>query len=85
MQLLNLFLTSYLRSTALSHTQQDKIMKAFRRKEYRMLVSTPDSAGEGIDVADCNIVINYDFHKSEVSTIQIKGIVGDFILRVDKL
>ena len=48
-------------------------MKRFRNKTHKILISTPDAAGEGMDVADCNIIIEYDFLKTAVATTQIKG------------
>ena len=48
-------------------------MKSFRDGNHKVIICTPDSAGEGIDVSGCNFVINYDYLKTEVGMIQIKG------------
>ncbi|XP_076807713.1 antiviral innate immune response receptor RIG-I-like isoform X3 [Clavelina lepadiformis] len=52
---------------------QQAIMKSFRSGQHKILISTPHAAGEGIDVADCNLVINYNFLQNESLTVQIKG------------
>jgi len=59
--------------SGISHEQQKAIMKGFRDGTHKMLISTPDAAGEGIDVANCNIIVEYDFLKTEVATTQIQG------------
>ncbi|CAK8691238.1 unnamed protein product [Clavelina lepadiformis] len=57
----------------LSIKKQQAIMKSFRSGRHKILISTPHAAGEGIDVADCNLVINYNFLRNESLTLQIKG------------
>lgn len=57
----------------LNHKQQEAIMKSFREGNHKIIICTPDSAGEGIDVSGCNFVINYDYLKTEVHMVQIKG------------
>ena len=48
-------------------------MKDFASKNHKMLICTPDAAGEGMDFAECSLVVDYDFLKNEVTTTQIKG------------
>jgi len=48
-------------------------MDKFRSGEHKLLICTPDLAGEGIDVTDCNLVVIYDIMTNEVTIKQIKG------------
>ncbi len=59
----------------LSQSEQKRIMDAFRSGEYNILVST--SVGEeGIDVAECDLVIFYDITPSSTRLIQRSGRTG---------
>lgn len=48
-------------------------MEDFREGKHKLLICTPDAAGEGMDVAGCNFVIIYDFMTNEITDTQIKG------------
>jgi len=53
--------------------QQTDILERFRKGDYRVVVCT--SVGtEGIDIPDCNIVINYNYSTDEIAKTQMKGI-----------
>jgi len=53
--------------------KQSEVLRMFENGTCKVLVCTRDAAGEGMDVADCNYVITYDYMKSEISRVQIKG------------
>ena len=51
---------------------QTETLQKFRDGFYKVMVCT--SVGtEGIDVPDCNIVINYNYSGDEITKIQMKG------------
>jgi Fanconi anemia group M protein len=56
----------------LTQTQQLEILKKFKQGEYNVLVST-NVAEEGLDIAECDLVIFYDVVASEIRLIQRKG------------
>ena len=70
---IDLLLICAIHFSALTHLQQKETMDNFREGKHKLLICTPDSAGEGIDVTDCNFVIIYDIMTNEVSVTQIKG------------
>lgn len=56
----------------LSQKQQIEILDQFREGEYNVLVST-NVGEEGLDIAECDLVIFYDVVASEIRLIQRKG------------
>lgn len=51
---------------------QTEIVEKFKEGIFKVLVCT--SVGtEGIDVPDCNIVINYNYSADEITKIQMRG------------
>ncbi|PNH70821.1 hypothetical protein VD0001_g6733 [Verticillium dahliae] len=57
---------------AMSYKEQVMTITKFRRGEYNCLLAT-SVAEEGIDIADCNIVIRFDLFNSVIQYIQSKG------------
>ncbi|KAH3816690.1 antiviral innate immune response receptor RIG-I-like [Dreissena polymorpha] len=56
----------------MTESAQNEILQTFRDGYFKVMVST--SVGtEGIDVPDCNIVINYNYSGNEITMIQMKG------------
>ena len=56
----------------MTKSEQNETVEKFRKGFYKILVAT--SIGiEGIDVPDCNIVLNYNFLGNEITKIQMKG------------
>jgi ERCC4-related helicase len=55
-----------------SQTDQIVILDKFRRGELQGIVATT-VAEEGIDIPDCNLVINYNYIGNEISSKQSKG------------
>jgi len=52
---------------------QTEVLEKFRNGQYKVVVCT--SVGtEGIDVPDCNIVINYNNSGNEITKLQMKGV-----------
>uniref|UniRef100_A0A2C9L1C0 RNA helicase n=1 Tax=Biomphalaria glabrata TaxID=6526 RepID=A0A2C9L1C0_BIOGL len=51
---------------------QDDTLQSFRDGVTKVLVAT-SVAEEGLDIADCNLIIKYNHVGNEVSTIQTKG------------
>ncbi len=62
-------------SKGLTQRQQEEIMARFRKGEYQILVAT-QVAEEGIDVAECDLVVFYDNVPSAIRYIQRKGRTG---------
>jgi Fanconi anemia group M protein len=60
------------RDKGLSQKEQLEILDKFRRGTYNVLVST-NVAEEGLDIAECDLVIFYDVVASEIRLIQRKG------------
>ncbi|KAM0283091.1 hypothetical protein ACHAQH_002694 [Verticillium albo-atrum] len=56
----------------MSYKEQVITITKFRRGEYNCLLAT-SVAEEGIDIADCNIVIRFDLFSSVIQYIQSKG------------
>lgn len=56
----------------LSQKKQIEILNKFKNGEYNVLVST-NVAEEGLDIAECDLVIFYDVVASEIRFIQRKG------------
>jgi len=56
----------------LSQTRQIKILDQFKDGQYNVLVST-NVGEEGLDIAECDLVIFYDVVASEIRLIQRKG------------
>jgi len=56
----------------MSQKNQIKILEEFREGKYNVLVST-SVAEEGLDIAECDVVIFYDAVPSEIRLIQRKG------------
>jgi len=56
----------------LSQKQQLEILELFKRGQYNVLVST-NVGEEGLDIAECDLVIFYDVVASEIRFIQRKG------------
>lgn len=56
----------------LSQKKQIEILNKFKAGEYNVLVST-NVAEEGLDIAECDLVIFYDTVASEIRLIQRKG------------
>lgn len=58
--------------TGMSEEEQTETLEKFREGFYKVIVCT-SVALEGIDVPDCNLVINYNFTGNEVTKLQMKG------------
>lgn len=56
----------------LSQKQQIEILKQFKQGKYNVLVAT-NVGEEGLDIAECDLVIFYDVVASEIRYIQRKG------------
>ncbi|MFX1504180.1 MAG: helicase-related protein, partial [Promethearchaeota archaeon] len=56
----------------LSQTRQIEILDQFKEGKYNVLVST-NIGEEGLDIAECDLVIFYDVVASEIRLIQRKG------------
>jgi len=56
----------------LSQKEQLEILDLFKNGQYNVLVST-NVGEEGLDIAECDLVIFYDVVASEISLIQRKG------------
>ncbi len=56
----------------LSQKQQLEILEQFKRGHYNVLVST-NVGEEGLDIAECDLVVFYDVVASEIRFIQRKG------------
>jgi len=56
----------------LSQKEQIEILKGFKQGEYNVLVAT-SVAEEGLDIAECDLVIFYDTVPSAIRTIQRRG------------
>jgi len=56
----------------LSQKQQLEILELFKRGQYNVLVST-NVGEEGLDIAECDLVVFYDVVASEIRFIQRKG------------
>lgn len=52
---------------------QTETVRLFREGVYNVLVCT-SVALEGLDVPDCNMIINYSYSGSEITKIQMRGI-----------
>ena len=57
---------------AMNDSAQKRNLDAFRNGEANVLVAT-DIAQEGLDVAECNYVIRYEFVSNEIGTVQSRG------------
>jgi len=56
----------------MTESVQTEVMEKFKNGQFKVVVCT--SVGtEGIDVPDCNIVINYNYSGDEITKIQMKG------------
>ncbi|KAK3594736.1 hypothetical protein CHS0354_014161 [Potamilus streckersoni] len=56
----------------MTEAEQTDTLAKFASGEYAVLVST-SVGGEGIDIPDCNIVINYNYAGNEITKIQMTG------------
>ena len=56
----------------MSQKKQQEILKAFKEGVYNVLIAT-NVAEEGLDIAECDIVVFYDIVASEIRYIQRKG------------
>ncbi|KKN34269.1 hypothetical protein LCGC14_0795260, partial [marine sediment metagenome] len=56
----------------LSQKKQIEVLEQFKTGKYNVLVST-NVAEEGLDIAECNLVVFYDVVASEIRLIQRKG------------
>jgi len=56
----------------LSQKKQVEILEMFKKGDYNVLVAT-NVAEEGLDIAECDLVIFYDVVASEIRLIQRKG------------
>ncbi len=56
----------------LSQKEQAEILQKFKQGEYNVLVAT-SVAEEGLDIAECDLVIFYDTVPSEIRNIQRRG------------
>jgi ERCC4-related helicase len=56
----------------MSQKKQLEVLKAFKEGDYNVLVAT-NVAEEGLDIAECDIVVFYDIVASEIRYIQRKG------------
>ncbi|WAR21338.1 DDX58-like protein [Mya arenaria] len=52
--------------------EQTEVLQRFKEGRFKIIVCT-SVAIEGIDVPDCNIVINYNFSGDEITKIQMRG------------
>lgn len=68
------FFSIFVLYTGLTHSEQTKIMQRFNAGDIRVLICTPEAAGEGLDIEMCNLVINYNYMRNEISSVQTKGI-----------
>jgi len=59
----------------LGQKQQLEILKQFKSGEYNVLVAT-SVAEEGLDIAECDLVLFYDVVPSEIRYVQRKGRTG---------
>jgi ATP-dependent RNA helicase RhlE len=75
-----------------TQTDRDRAMKGFRDGRYRILVAT-DIAARGIDVADIEHVINYDFPRSpedyvnrigRTARVEASGCATSFVTHADR-
>nr|XP_039267534.1 antiviral innate immune response receptor RIG-I-like isoform X1 [Styela clava] len=57
----------------MSHSAQNAALQKFKKGDCKVLVCTPDAAGVGIDIPDCNLVITVDCVKNEISKAQLSG------------
>ncbi|WAR20833.1 DDX58-like protein [Mya arenaria] len=56
----------------MSPEEQTEVLERFKEGRFKIIVCT-SVAIEGIDVPDCNIVINYNFSGDEITKIQMRG------------
>ncbi|XP_077966805.1 ATP-dependent RNA helicase DHX58-like isoform X1 [Styela clava] len=59
--------------SGMSHSAQNAALQKFKKGDCKVLVCTPDAAGVGIDIPDCNLVITIDCVKNEISKAQLAG------------
>lgn len=59
--------------TGLTHNQQEMVLDMFKKGDTKVIVSTPAAVDEGVDVDECNLVVCYDYIKTEIGYKQIKG------------
>ena len=65
-------ITGHTARAGMSKSEQNKIMEAFHKGEYNLLVSTA-VLHEGIDVPACNFVIRFQHITNEIAEIQARG------------
>ncbi|WAR20787.1 DDX58-like protein [Mya arenaria] len=66
------YIDNDLREIGMTEIVQTETVEKFREGHYKVMVCT--SVGtEGIDVPDCNIVVNYNYSGDEITKIQMKG------------
>lgn len=58
--------------TGTSRAEQENAVKEFNNGELNGLVAT-NILEEGLDIPDCNFVINYNYVGNEISTRQTAG------------
>ncbi|XP_052772293.1 antiviral innate immune response receptor RIG-I-like isoform X2 [Mya arenaria] len=56
----------------MSQEEQTEVLERFKEGRFKIIVCT-SVAIEGIDVPDCNIVINYNYSGDEITKIQMRG------------
>ena len=69
----------------MTKVQQDEQIKKFRNGQYNVIAGTSVLV-EGIDIQDCDFVINYGMPGNEITFVQARGRVrtaGDFVIIVE--
>lgn len=57
----------------LTHKKQAQAIESFAKGECKVLVCTPDAAGEGIDIQNCNLVVTVECIRDEIKKVQLAG------------
>ncbi|XP_072025648.1 ATP-dependent RNA helicase DHX58-like [Amphiura filiformis] len=71
----------------MTQRQQINLLELFREGDHKLIVAT-SVAQEGLDIAQCNVVVRYNYVSSVVAHVQAKGrnraMGGQFFLVVDE-
>lgn len=60
-------------TSGMTHKKQAEAIEAFKNGGCKVLICTPDAAGEGIDIPNCNLVITIECISDEIKLVQLKG------------